>query len=230
MRWGMVIDLTKCSGCSGCQLACKAENCTPPGITWARLELLEIGDYPNVHRIPMPVLCMHCREPECERVCPTGATYKRADGIVKINDDLCIGCKSCMVACPYGARYMYEEEKTYFPGHLTPYEREGYKRHKVGTVSKCDFCAHKIDEGLAQGLRPGVDREATPACVTNCWANARIFGDLEDPNSEVAKLVASGQAVQLKPEQGTSPQVYYLAPGRGGVAHRQSPPAAAGAR
>lgn len=216
-RWGMVIDLTRCTGCSGCQVACKSENATPPGITWARMEWLEVGSYPNVHRIPLPVGCMHCREPECERVCPSGATYKREDGIVKVDQDLCIGCKSCMIACPYGARYMYDEARTYFPGHTTPYEQVGYGRHQVGTVSKCDFCSHRIDDGLKRGLKPGVDRDATPSCVTNCWCDARIFGDLEDPTSEIAQVVGSGQAIQLKPEAGTDPQFYYLAPGRNSV-------------
>ncbi len=213
----MVIDLTKCTGCSGCQMACKAENATPPGVTWARLEWLEVGSFPSAHHVAVPAACMHCREPECLQACPTGATYKRDDGIVAVNSELCIGCRSCMIACPFGARYIWEDGRGYFPEGLTPYEREGYKRHRVGTVSKCDFCAHRIDEGLARGLQPGVDPEATPACVANCWTNARFFGDLEDPDSLVARMVASGQAVQLKPEASVDPQVYYLAPGRGGV-------------
>lgn len=229
-RWGMVIDLTKCSGCYGCQLACKAENATPPGITWARLELIEIGTYPNVQRVPLPALCMHCEAPECERVCPTGATHQRPDGIVQVDAQLCVGCKACMVACPYGARYLYDERTTYFPGHVTPYERRGYARHTAGTVTKCDFCAHRIDAGLARGLTPGADREATPACVINCWCNARVFGDLEDPASEVSRLRASGQAIQLKPEQGTEPRVFYLSPGRGAVAYGLGQAAATGAR
>ncbi|MCL4552820.1 MAG: 4Fe-4S dicluster domain-containing protein [Candidatus Marsarchaeota archaeon] len=152
------------------------------------------------------------------RVCPTGASSQRKDGIVTVDADKCIGCKSCMIACPYGARYILEEKRTYFRGYMTPYEEQGYSNFQVGTVSKCDFCAHRIDEGLAQGLVPGVDREATPACVINCWANARTFGDLNDPNSEVYKLVNSGQVVQLKPETGLDPRVYYLAPGRTAIA------------
>ncbi len=217
-RWAMVIDLTRCTGCAGCQLACKAENFTPPGITWSRVEFLEVVSYPQSRRHAIPVGCMQCEGPECVRVCPTGASSQRKDGIVTVDADKCIGCKSCMIACPYGARYILEEERTYFPGYITPYEEQGYSNFQVGTVSKCDFCAHRIDEGLSNGLVPGVDREATPACVINCWANARTFGDLNDPNSEVHKLVSSGQVVQLKPETGLDPRVFYLAPGRTAVA------------
>lgn len=221
--WGMVVDITRCSGCTGCQVACKAENATPPGVTWTRMEYVEVGVFPSVHRVTVPVGCMHCRDPECLRVCPTGATYKREDGIVAIDTDMCIGCKSCMIACPYGARYIREDERGYFGETLTPYEREGYARHRVGAISKCDFCAHRIDEGLAHGLVPGVDPDATPACVANCWTKARYFGDLDDPGSLVARMVACGQAIQLRPEPGIDPQVYYLAPGRGSV-----PPTSAG--
>ncbi len=213
-RMAMAIDLNRCSGCFGCHAACKGENLTPPEITWARLEVLEVNKYPNVQRVPLPLLCMNCAEPECERVCPTGATYRRPDGIVSIDSDLCSGCKSCLVACPYGARYILTEKRTYFPGHQTPLEEVGYRRHQVGTASKCDFCAGRIDAGLAAGLTPGIDREATPACVINCWCNARVFGDLDDPESQVAKLVGSGQVIQLKAEQGTDPSVYYLVPNR----------------
>lgn len=217
-RWAMVIDLTRCTGCAGCQLACKAENFTPPGITWSRVEFLEIGSYPLSRRHAIPVGCMQCVGPECVRVCPTGASSQRNDGIVTVDAEKCIGCKSCMIACPYGARYILEEKRSYFPGYLTPYEEQGYSNFQVGTVSKCDFCAHRIDEGLDKGLVPGVDREATPACVINCWADARTFGDLNDPNSEVYKLVNSGQVVQLKPETGLDPRVFYLAPGRTAIA------------
>lgn len=214
-RYGMVIDLLRCIGCYGCQMACKAEQGTPPGVTFARVEVSEVGKYPNVTRLNLPLLCMHCEEPACEKVCPTKATQKREDGIVFVDEEKCIGCKYCMMACPYAARYFVEEEKGYFGDQgLTPFEVYAYKKHKRGVALKCDYCKHRIDEGLKKGLVPGVDREATPACVINCMAKARYFGDLDDPNSEVAQMVASGQAFQLNPEHGTDPKTYYLPAGR----------------
>jgi len=213
-RYGKVIDRLRCIGCYGCQTSCKAENATPPGVTWARVEVTEMGKYPTVTRLNLPLLCMHCREPECEKVCPSGATVKGIDGIVTVDDAKCIGCRYCMVACPYGARYFYEDGRGYFGDTLTPFEEVGYKRHKLGTVLKCDFCKHRIEDGLKKGLTVGVDREATPACIINCMCKARWFGDLDDPESEVSRLVTSGQAFQLNPEVGTDPQVYYLPAGR----------------
>ncbi|MDP2663222.1 MAG: 4Fe-4S dicluster domain-containing protein [Dehalococcoidia bacterium] len=213
-RYGMVVDLLRCIGCYGCQTSCKAENATPRGVTWGRVEVTEMGKYPNVTRLNLPLLCMHCREPECEKVCPSGATVKGADGIVTVDDTKCIGCRYCMMACPYGARYSYDKLEGYFGSTLTPYEEQGYPRHKVGTVLKCDFCKHRLEAGEKKGLKIGVDREATPACVINCMCKARWFGDLDDPESEVSRLVASGQAFQLNPELGTDPQVYYLPAGR----------------
>ncbi len=217
-RWGMVIDLLKCIGCYGCQMSCKAENATPPGVTLARVEVTEVGTYPNVTRVNLPLLCMQCSNPPCEKVCPTKATQQREDGIVWIDEDKCIGCKYCMIACPYGARYFVEDKRGYFGDQrLTPYEETGYREHKTGVVMKCDYCRHRIDAGLAQGLTPGVDREATPACVINCMAKARYFGDLDDPNSEVAQLVARAQAFQLNPEFGTDPNTHYLPAGRSAI-------------
>ena len=221
-RYGMVIDLLRCIGCYGCQMACKAENGTPPGMLWARLEVKEIGEYPSVAKVLLPLLCMHCREPECEKVCPTGATTKREDGLVIVDDTKCIGCRYCIEACPYGQRYFNDVIRHYFPDGLSPFELASYSKHKVGVVRKCTFCNHRIDEGVKRGLKPGVDREATPACVINCMAKARYFGDLDDPRSEVSRLVSTGQAFQLNPELGTDPQVYYLPSGR--FVPVQSPP------
>jgi len=213
-RWAMVVDLLKCIGCYGCQISCKAENATPPGVTFARVEVQEAGSYPNVVRIPLPLLCMHCEDAPCEKVCPTKATQIRPDGIVVVDDENCIGCKYCMIACPYGARYFVDEHKPYFGEQgYTPFEQVGYEKQKAGVVMKCDYCSQRIDAGLAKGLTPGVDRAATPACVINCMAKARFFGDLDDPNSDVAKFVAR-DGFQLNPEHGTQPKTHYMPPNR----------------
>ena len=201
MRYGMVIDLKRCIGCYGCQIFCKAENATPPGILWSRVLFYESGHYPNVKKMRIPLLCMHCKEPACVDVCPTGASTKRPDGIVTVDSTKCLGCKSCVIACPYGARFFYSEEKEYFPGQrLTPYERVGYQRHRTGVVEKCDFCLSRIQQGLE------------PACVVSCMAKARYFGDLDDPNSQVSQLIGNYNGFQMHPELGTDPSVYYLPP------------------
>jgi len=201
MRYGMVIDLKRCIGCYGCQIFCKAENATPPGILWSRVLFYESGHYPNVKKMRIPLLCMHCKEPACVDVCPTGASTKRPDGIVTVDSTKCLGCKSCVIACPYGARSFYSEEKEYFPGQrLTPYERVGYQRHHTGVVEKCDFCLSRIQQGLE------------PACVVSCMAKARYFGDLDDPHSQVSQLIRNYNGFQMYPELGTDPSVYYLPP------------------
>jgi len=161
---------------------------------------------------------MHCQEPPCEDVCPTGATAQREDGIVYVDYDKCIGCQACALACPYDARFFLEKNGRdgYFGKRRTPYEEFPYElrapsqRFVEGTMTKCTFCMHKIDEGLGQGLQPGVDPEATPACVVSCIANARFFGDLNDPQSEVSRLIRERAGFQPLAELGTDPSVYYL--------------------
>lgn len=201
MRYGMVIDLKRCIGCYGCQVICKAENATPPGVLWARVVKRESGKYPNVRRVNLPLLCMHCKEPECLKACPTGATEQREDGIVFVDNTKCVGCRYCMNACPYTARYFHAKERYYFGEQgPTPYEEWGYQKHPTGVVSKCDFCRHRVDEGLE------------PACVANCMCKARTFGDLDDPYSEVSRLIKEKGGRPLYPELGTEPSVYYLQP------------------
>jgi len=201
MRYGMVIDLKKCIGCYGCHIACKSENCTPPGILWSRVLQYEWGKYPSIRRISLPVLCMHCADPPCEKVCPTGATARRPDGIVTLDSMKCIGCMSCVIACPYRARSLHAKEAEYFPGQgLTPYEMVGYQKHPTGVVEKCDFCLSRLEQGLE------------PACVVGCMAKARYFGDLDDHYSEVSQLIRNRGGFQIYPELGTDPSVYYLPP------------------
>lgn len=122
MTYGMLIDLKKCIGCHACAVACKEAHGTPPKVTRAHVEIEYVGEYPDVRMTAYPMLCMHCENAPCVEVCPTGASFKREDGIVAINKDECIGCKSCMSACPYGARYYREDENGYFGETLNEYE------------------------------------------------------------------------------------------------------------
>ncbi len=210
-RYGMVINLTKCIGCQSCVIKCKVEHFLPPGIFWARVLMKEYGKFPTVERRIVPILCNHCKDPACLKVCPTGATSQRKDGIVEVDYDKCIGCRYCMMACSYGARNFYDAPRQYFPGQgLTPYEEYGYPQLQTGVVMKCTFCKERIDEGIKKGLTPGIDREATPACVVNCMCKVRYFGDLDDPNSEVSRLIRERGGTTLRPELGQEPSVYYI--------------------
>ena len=214
MRWGMAIELKRCVGCNECALACKAEHFVPPDIFWNRVLIGESGKYPNVTKLIYSVRCNHCADPACVKVCPTGATQQREDGIVWVDEDKCVGCRYCMVACPYQMRSMYEDgDSQYFPGQeLTEPEKIGKQLypHAVGVVQKCVFCKERIDAGLALGLTPGVDRDATPACVINCPTKALHFGDLDDPNSEINRLIKEKHAHPFHPEFGTEPSISYI--------------------
>ena len=210
IRYGMVIDLKRCIGCQACMVACKAENSLPPEIKWNRVEDSSTGKYPNTKRNFLPLPCMHCEDPPCVDVCPTGASHKRTDGIVLVDSDKCDGCQQCMDACPYEVRYFYEKKLSYFPAAFTPPEEIGYKKHRLGTMGKCTFCAHRVDKGVKKGLKPGVDWDASPACINSCPTGARVFGDLNAPNSEVSRLIKSRHGYQLQPEDDTNPSVYYL--------------------
>jgi len=215
MRWGTVVDLSKCMRCHACIAACRIEHFLPLGITWPRLIAWEIGDGNTAELTTYPVRCNNCQEAPCVKVCPTGATQQRDDGIIWIDQDKCVGCRYCIIACPYQNRAFLSKDKDtgYFPGYeLTGFEKMGKKLypHTTGTTEKCNFCMERIDAGLAKGLKPGVDREATPACVNACPARALTFGDLDDPASEVRRLIREKAAFQLHPEYDTDPSVYYF--------------------
>jgi phenylacetyl-CoA:acceptor oxidoreductase subunit 1 len=205
-RYGMVIDLNRCYGCYACAMACKVANRTPPGVFWARVLRGEMGVFPNSVRQALPVLCNQCEEPDCMKVCPTGATYQTDDGIVRVDKNKCIGCSYCVMGCPYGARYKVNEWKSYFPEGipLTPYEEHTKQffeqKSGFGVSTKCDFCIDRRAEGKE------------PACVQACSANARVFGDLDDPESEISYLIKTKRGFVLRPEVGTEPKVYYLPP------------------
>jgi len=213
MRWGMVIDLQRCVGCQTCTIACKQEQGLPAGVQWRYVADCEVGEYPNVRRVFLPMQCMHCAEAPCVPVCPTGASQqRREDGIVHVAYELCIGCGYCAIACPYHARHLVHDPRGYFDA-LTPAEAATARPDRHGVMTKCTFCKERVDEGRVQGLTPGVDPEATPMCSVACIARAILFGDLEDPKSEVARIVAEGRAAPLMPELGLGPSVYYLADG-----------------
>ncbi len=200
MKLGMVIDRKRCVGCDACAVACKQNNGTGPGIFWSSVHKYETGVFPTARLNYLPVLCNHCENPICADVCPVKATYIQDNGIVAVDADKCIGCRYCMVTCPYNVRFFVESGKNeYFPGQgLTSYEKAAHALHQTGTVEKCNFCVDRLNEGLL------------PACVQTCPAEARTFGDLDDPNSDVAKLVALHDAKPLNPEFGTNPKVYYI--------------------
>jgi len=194
-RYGMVIDLTTCAGCNACLAACAQENHTPfwDGLFRTHVEDIESGTFPDSGRAFLPHLCMHCEDAACVSVCPTGATYKTEDGIVLTDPDKCMGCGYCIVACPFGARYRYE------PEHVK--EAEGIfgedNKHQSPHVDKCSFCVHRVEKGLE------------PACVAVCPAHSRVFGDLDDPDSEVHELVESGRAQTIGMD-GPGQKVYYI--------------------
>lgn len=213
MRWGMAIEMKRCIGCNACVLACKAEHFVPPEIFWNRIIIGEKGKYPHVTKLIFSVRCNQCAEPKCVDVCPTGATQKREDGIVWVDEKKCVGCRYCMVACPYQMRSFYEHEKEYFPGQgLTEHEKIGklLYPHEKGAVQKCVFCKERIDEGLKKGLKPGVDRDASPACQIICPTNAIHFGDLDDPNSDINVVIQTKKGHQFHPEFDTDPSIYYI--------------------
>ena len=208
-RWAMVIDLEKCTGCQTCMVACKVENALGPNRQRVQVIEKETGTYPDVLRLYVPRRCMNCSDPACVGVCPSGATEKRADGIVTIDPDRCIGCRYCMMACPYNARMFHAQEQSYH-SRASKWEQQRYAEHTCGIVDKCNFCAARVDAGLAAGLKPGTDNDATPMCVIACIASALTFGDMDDPDSEIAKLIRDRDAIQLLPEMNTDPSVYYL--------------------
>lgn len=215
MHWGMVIDLNRCTGCYACVLACKEEHSTPSGIFFRQVHFQEDGEYPSARRVHVPVQCNHCREPPCVPVCPTGATYKRSDGLVLVDADKCIGCAYCMEACPYEHRHFVEDKIEHFEAGLTPAEQAGGEAGHDwdilrGTVVKCTFCAHRLERAQETGLKPGIDRDVTPACVNTCPALAMEFGDLDDPESSISRILREREGFGLLEEAGTRPSIYYL--------------------
>ncbi len=208
-RYGMIVDLNRCVGCQTCTIACKHSNDTPPGVQWRRVLDVEQGTFPDVERLFLVTGCQHCAEPSCVPVCPTGATKQRADGLVTMDYDLCIGCASCAVACPYQARTIVHEEKGYY-GERTQQEKSTAHADRYGVANKCTFCVERIDTAAKTGQVPGVDPEVTPACASSCITQAIRFGDFADPASSVSLLAKDNRSFQMHAELGNDPQIRYL--------------------
>ncbi len=234
VRYGYVVDLSRCTGCRACQMACKVENSTIEGVFWMYVFKLEEGEYPHNKQSSYPRPCMHCENPPCVKVCPVGARYRRNDdgGQVLTDFDRCIGCRYCAISCPYGVNYFnWSDPKTKYyhdwdetpqdygkgdvrdysdnamPPYRNPkqYELQGTEKRKVaggghytGVMEKCTFCVHRVDKGIK------------PACVANCPMKALAFGDLDDPESDVSKILEEKSSFRLLEELGTRPRVYYV--------------------
>jgi tetrathionate reductase subunit B len=216
-RWAFVVDLRRCVGCRTCTISCKSEFNVPLGRWRAVIKTVDWGTYPENRRAFVPRLCNHCAGesekgiPPCVEQCPeaksgermklgneryrTGATYKRPDGMILIDMDLCIGCYKCIDACPYGVRYIDPAVKLKRPD-----------REKDFGIGKCTFCEHRVDNGIE------------PSCVQACPHGTRIFGDMNDPNSKVSKLIKefnldkNRDKTTLLPQEGTVPHVFYIDP------------------
>ncbi|MEW6562664.1 MAG: sulfate reduction electron transfer complex DsrMKJOP subunit DsrO [Pseudomonadota bacterium] len=195
VRWGILIDTNQCKpGCNDCVTACNQENGLSGGTQstdsqWIRK--VELKDMRSGRTASLPMMCQHCEKPPCVDVCPTTASFKRADGIVLVDKHRCIGCRYCMMACPYKARSFVHEALTD--------QRTEVPRGK-GTVESCTLCVHRIDQGLG------------PACAAACdkaGHHAIVFGDLNDPDSEISKRIRSAATTQVRSDLALNPGVQY---------------------
>jgi tetrathionate reductase subunit B len=196
VRWGMLIDTTKCeSGCNDCVTACSKENGwseakSSTDVQWIRK--VELKDMRTGRQTSLPMTCQHCAEPPCVDVCPTNASFKRADGIVLVDKHRCIGCRYCMMACPYKARSFVHEPVL---------DHDSDMPRGQGTVESCTLCVHRVDKG------------EQPACVEACAKGghrALLFGDLNDPNSEISLRIRSVTSIQLRADLGLNPGIAFV--------------------
>ena len=196
VRWGMLVDATRCvSGCDACVKACATEHglemTDRPEIDAQWIRKVDLIDENSGREISLPVMCQHCEDAPCVAVCPTGASFRREDGIVLVNKHTCIGCRYCMMACPYKARSFI---------HINLAGQRTHSPRGKGTVESCTFCVHRVD------------RDRTPACAEACAGaghHALVFGDLNDENSDVSKALQSGQSRELRPDLDLNTGVRY---------------------
>ncbi|MBC8338341.1 MAG: 4Fe-4S dicluster domain-containing protein [Rhodospirillales bacterium] len=195
VRWGMLIDANRCAdGCNDCVSACNSENGLKghgrPETDAQWIRKVNLRDPNTGAKQSLPVLCQHCSEPPCVDVCPTGASFKRKDGIVLVDKHICIGCRYCMMACPYKARSFIHETVT---------DQKPHAPRGKGTVESCTFCVHRVDAG------------GQPACVEACskTSAALTFGDMNDPKSNISKALAEYPSSRIRADLGTDPGVRY---------------------
>lgn len=221
-KWGMVIDLNKCTGCGACVNACRIENNIPNvgeeeaqngrALDWMQIITEYEGEYPDIRVTHIPRPCFQCNNPPCTKVCPVHATFLNEEGLVGQIYYRCIGCRFCMAACPYSAKKFNWFEPD-IPQSYEVLRNPDVTRRMKGVVEKCSFCHHRLS--LAKDLARFENRELReedyqPACVESCPADAMTFGDLENPDHRVATLIHSSRAYRLEEELGTDPKVYYL--------------------
>lgn len=211
-KWAMILDVGSCIGCRRCMHACKLENNIAERIYPLWIEVFESNsnvplteyshnswtqkytDSPRQGKRYLPIQCMHCENPPCVKVCPVGARYKSEDGIVDTRYDRCIGCRYCVTACPYSVNRF-----NWFKPEFDPERKINPEVpvRPIGVVEKCNFCAHRIRKGLY------------PRCVEVCPLKVRRFGNLNDPESDVSKIIASFPSKRILEELGTMPSIYY---------------------
>ena len=225
-RWGMAIDLDRCTGCEACVAACHAENnisiSTPEqaaeGRTthWIRVDRYYEGAFPDVKVKYMPVLCQQCDEAPCEPVCPTYATYHNPEGLNVQVYNRCVGTFYCANNCPYTVRYFNWFDPVW-PEPMQLQHNPDVAVRMAGVMEKCSFCIQRIKRGkdeAATAGQPVADGDIQPACVQSCPAEAMVFGDLNDPESKVSRMAESSRSTRLLEELGTKPKVFYLERGR----------------
>lgn len=223
-RWAIAIDLDKCSGCEACAVACAAENNLPPGdpqeaalgrlMRWLQMLPEFEGEYPHVTASVTPMMCQQCQNPPCVYVCPVSATYTNPEGIVAQIYWRCVGCRYCVNACPYTLKW-FNWKQPQWPGSLAEGTNPDVELRDKGVTEKCTFCHQRLQRAreTARAEKRSVSLEDyVPACVEACPSRSMVFGDLDDPESEVSRLARNPRAFRYLEELGTDPKIVYLRP------------------